>query len=502
MPADGNGRREWQAQDCALLVLMNITQIARRLTLVLATFGVACGSPTAPSSSMPATSLAVAGPTNLTPGAAGTLFQALATLSNGTISVVTSGVTWQSTNSTVASVSSTGLVTAVAVGTTTITATYQGKSASLSVSVAASIPIASCGTYTGPGPFTVGANLSSQTISCLSFSGNTSAQLNCQGHDVASISLAGVRGFAIRNCVMHGTAALPSGSESGALQNLTVTSSSGVTVDSSDVLGVILLQACQGCTLSNSRFAYPPAGFATSSGGIAAEVFFEGGQGNQIIQNTIDGGWNGSRAAYGTQGCDDGVGMSNDAGLLIQGNSIQNVYDAGIEAYVSTPPAIVTATIQNNRITNAGYAGIGGYYVQGWQNSVFSGNIVTNSPTLLHFDVEVGPQNGVSMTTLVNNQFLNNVLMSPVALPPQFGGVNTVSFYINYFGGGVPYNVTGNLVQGNNFGTSPLGPALLPKAGFIDGGGNICNPDNSPANGLTCLGSSLSGLSINPRRPQ
>lgn len=52
--------------------------------------------------------------------------QATVHFSNGASQVATAGVTWQSANAMVASVSASGLVTAVAPGTAGITATYQG----------------------------------------------------------------------------------------------------------------------------------------------------------------------------------------------------------------------------------------------------------------------------------------------------------------------------------------------------------------------------------------
>jgi len=60
---------------------------------------------------------------------------ATANLSDSTSQNVTSTATWSTSNATVASVSSTGLVTAVSFGTATITAAYQGAQGSLSAIV-------------------------------------------------------------------------------------------------------------------------------------------------------------------------------------------------------------------------------------------------------------------------------------------------------------------------------------------------------------------------------
>ena len=62
-------------------------------------------------------------------------FSATANLSNGTSQAVTSQATWNSSNTSVATVSNTGLVTGVGVGIADITATYQGASGTAHASV-------------------------------------------------------------------------------------------------------------------------------------------------------------------------------------------------------------------------------------------------------------------------------------------------------------------------------------------------------------------------------
>jgi hypothetical protein len=60
---------------------------------------------------------------------------ATANFSNSNTQTVTNQAQWSSGNSSVASVSSTGVVTSVAAGTSTITAIYQGQSGSLPITV-------------------------------------------------------------------------------------------------------------------------------------------------------------------------------------------------------------------------------------------------------------------------------------------------------------------------------------------------------------------------------
>lgn len=63
----------------------------------------------------------------------------------------------------------------------------------------------------------------------------------------------------------------------------------------------------------------------------------------------------------------------------------------------------------------------------------------------------------------------------------------------------VPGTVTGNLLQGNDFGPND-GPNLDPSSGFIDGGGNVCGPLNPAISNFICTGSPEAGAARRLRR--
>jgi uncharacterized protein YjdB len=97
--------------------------IAVIAVVVASMFAVACGSSTSPST---VSTVAVTG---AMPAVGGTAqMVATATLTTGTTQDVTAQATWQSSNTAVATVNSTGLVTGVAAGAVQITATYQSIS--------------------------------------------------------------------------------------------------------------------------------------------------------------------------------------------------------------------------------------------------------------------------------------------------------------------------------------------------------------------------------------
>lgn len=93
-------------------------------------FVVSSGPPQPPT----VNSLTVSGTSPLTVGQT-SQYNAVANLSDGTNPNVNGQAQWSSSNPGVASVGSTGIVTAVSAGTTTITATYQGRSGSVPLTV-------------------------------------------------------------------------------------------------------------------------------------------------------------------------------------------------------------------------------------------------------------------------------------------------------------------------------------------------------------------------------
>jgi hypothetical protein len=98
----------------------------------------ACGnssSPTAPSAAPTVVSIAVTGGLTLSASGQTSQLSANAAFSNGTTQSVTSLAAWQSSNTGVVNVSSSGLLTAVGNGSATVTATYQGISGTAQVTV-------------------------------------------------------------------------------------------------------------------------------------------------------------------------------------------------------------------------------------------------------------------------------------------------------------------------------------------------------------------------------
>ena len=109
-----------------------VTAVAVGATIITANNQGTLGSLVVSVATNTVTSLLIVGPTSLPTGQTSQL-AATASTTSGMSQVVTNSVAWQSSNPGVATVSSTGLLTAVAPGTATITATDAGTTGTLAV---------------------------------------------------------------------------------------------------------------------------------------------------------------------------------------------------------------------------------------------------------------------------------------------------------------------------------------------------------------------------------
>jgi hypothetical protein len=135
--------------------------------VALSALAAACGQSTTPTPTPPAvTSVTITG--TLTLPAVGQTSQLVATaaFANGTSQVVTNQATWQSSNPTVATVTTTGLVAALTYGTAIVTATFQGVNGTGTVSIALNMT----GTWKGTATDSAG---SAQLTSVLTQAGTT-----------------------------------------------------------------------------------------------------------------------------------------------------------------------------------------------------------------------------------------------------------------------------------------------------------------------------------------
>lgn len=401
-----------------------------------------CSSTTPSPTPSGASNLVISGATVLTPGLTSQL-----TASNSAGAALTAGVTWQSQATTVATVSQTGLVTATGVGTTTVTASAGGSSGEVSILVqptgTITTTISACETVTFPGTYVLNADLAPAAVfgPCLIFTGVASIQLDCRGHAVPGFRLSNANSITITNCV--------------------ITSSQ----NSSGFYLPVNLNFVHNATITHCT--------VTAVAGTAINLV--GGGNNQVIQNTLMGGYDGGPAANGT---DDGIGLIGESGDTIQGNLIGGFYDTAVEG----EDVVANTTIASNTISNIGTAAIGAYWCTNWMNDVIQGNSVSMAPTLALVEYEVGNACGGTPppAAFTGNRFIGNQFRNPSTGVGYASPMARMTVTM-------PGSVTGNVLQGNDFGMND-GPFLSPVQGFSDGGGNICGPLNPALSNFVCTG--------------
>lgn len=273
---------------------------------------------------------------------------------------------------------------------------------------------------------------------CLKLAGG-SGELDCLGHDVQGLELTDVQNLTIRNCRMR----------------------------------LVIATRTTGVTLANSVITADP--YRT----LDAVVHFLDGSNNRIVQNTIDGSWAGQRHPLGgyPPGADDGIAIENEGNLLIEGNTIRNVWDCGIERLGNRTDPV---TIRSNDISNAAECGIGSWFAAGWQDSLIMDNTVSTSGKFGEFYYSPTQNRGVDHIAFRNNVFENNRFNNQLdrALP---------SVSIDYVTGTsrFPIDIGNNIFRNNDFGGDLLAPRLAPAFGFVDGGENVCRQDGKSS--LACV---------------
>ncbi|MGH9411619.1 MAG: hypothetical protein ACRD1V_19460 [Vicinamibacterales bacterium] len=208
----------------------------------------------------------------------------------------------------------------------------------------------------------------------------------------------------------------------------------------------------------------------TVAGRPGGVVALDSGSGNQVLDNVLDGGYHGhdltGQGNDTPSGADDGIVLQSESGDTVQGNSIMNVFDAGVEGV----DAVTGTSIAGNTITSAIFAGVSSYWCTHWQGNTVSGNTISQSVQAIRVIYSVGalcdPAPAPGLCT--DNTIAGNVLRNPL-------GTGITAIVVSL--GPIAPMVTNNVLRGNDLAAG--GISLTPLSGFTDGGANVCGPSGN-----------------------
>lgn len=391
-------------------------------------------------------------------------------------------------------------------------------------------PISSCSTISQPGSYALTKNLKAPSGQiCITIENTSKTTLNCQKHSVTStvaVLVSNMNGYTVENCslqpesagfvfevdnssngtITDNTVGHTSSTPQPIVAPISISHSTGLTVQANTFYQQFQESFSTGSVISKNTFGCP----LSNCGAMIVSV---DGSLNQMLSNKMNGDA-GTDAPEWSPGADDGIDPEDESSDLIEGNTIENVWDCGIETY----GVVTSTTISNNTISNAATCGVGGWYFMSLSNSTISGNAVSGSSNLLQFFRSQGlrpagfaapnwpADTGVYFT---GNTFSGNTFTKPYSngngsgngyssfIP--FTSNNGLPYYLNYDPGNVgsgntnpapsQFHLSNNTFTNNNFGAKNppvfFGEPALAGA-VIDGGGNICAPTTYADYPLAC----------------
>jgi hypothetical protein len=360
------------------------------------------------------------------------------------------------------------------------TATFNIATLTLSITPGGTL-VTTPNNFNTPGTYFVVTDLTSSGQT-LTFHDTHDVNLNCLGHTltttgtVGALVLQNIDGASVTNCKIRTVSPLnffaaevdsvhQGTFQANDLGPVSVTNSSGLKVNGNTIHLTFQQESTSGSVIQNNTFLGDPGSIQ------AGLVVTDFGNTNTIINNTMDGKWNGVPNAQ--VGADDGIVIQSEFNDLVLSNTIQNTFDCGFEG-VGT---LNTSVVDNNTISTANFCCVGAFLATNWQGNEVAGNSCTNIGEMFAFRRSAGPIQGEPTVFFRDNAFRNNT--------QQPGGTifqSVIDFL--HVPAGLTLSLGNNRLTGNTFlGTTPL---LLPASMFVDGGGNVCAKGGDPTFPLSC----------------
>lgn len=445
----------------------------------LASCGSQSSSPTsAPSPTVTVSSVSVSGTAPVVGASA--QFSATATLSNGTTPSVTTQATWSSSNTAVATVSSSAIVTGVAAGEADLTATYQGVAGRSHVTIAK--PEAS--TYTIAGTVTDGT------------SGGVLPNVNVRATDSEQNSTSTVTGssgtYSISGLAAGPVTIVASGI-SYQTRQLTVSISSNTRLD------IVLQRTVCTFTLSATSFSFRSSG-GTGTVTVAAQATgcaWTARSNDAFI--TVSSGSSGNDNGTVTFSVQANTGSARAGTLTIGGQTVTVNQDALACTYALSTTSVTfgdiggTATVTVTAPSACGWTAVSNAsFVTVTSAASGTGNGSVTFTVSGHGGQ--GPRTGTltiaGQTVTVNQVALCDIMVTTQTISVPAGG-GTFSFGVS-----APPSCSWTAVSNNSFITVTGGASGL-------GNGTVTfmvapNPSTSPRSGsISVVGSINGGLTVN-----
>lgn len=350
-------------------------------------------------------------------------------------------------------------------------------------SIAPAREIASCQTIVKRGNYVLGSDIAtSSEATCLTIRDTQNVTLDCANHSIQgydAVDVINVSNFSIQNCALKTNRAYGA---TGRINSSTQGTLSGNTFGTlvSPSVGFVLVGASR-IIVKGNTFTDVSLFQDTSSSNVIRDNIFtmsesagadiptviglNASASTTVLSNTITGYYAGPM-----MGVDDGISLSNENGDLIKDNTLQDFFDCGIE----NTGTMSNTRILNNRITNAGYCGIGGWYSSSLKGNVISANKIDKVPRMFVYTT-ADPYPPDAPIYFQDNAFSSNVLTNQVHS-------DLSSFFVIDPAAGDPNAITGNnIFTKNNFATGTA-PMFYPYSMIVDGGGNKCGapPEGFP----------------------
>jgi hypothetical protein len=303
------------------------------------------------------------------------------------------------------------------------------------------ICLSSCGSITAPGRYGLSKSLVAAVDSpaCIDIHDTRDVHLDCEGKSISvdratnryqqAMTITNTSDYSVKNCGIRAlntqvsgagwTTLLIEDSPRGTLSGNTIDgygdirSGDDIRVDHSTIVGGFQFSSVRG-VFEDNVMPTDPNIFRLILGPTA---------GMRVRRNRIHGGWDGvtfvgsvnGKAVY-PAGADDAIILNGTLGdedldLIVEDNDLSYAWDAGFE----NARHMRGVTVRNNRISNIGYACIGGWWGNSLRANTFSNNTCTSAWKLFAF-WRADQLNEGETSTLY---FLDNVITGNTMINPR-----------------------------------------------------------------------------------